>query len=49
MKHKIIGKLFDLEPEVRTTDAAAGVFRDVLRHKSGYTKDLGEMIMPKSI
>ncbi|KAF5458195.1 hypothetical protein F2P56_022249 [Juglans regia] len=47
--HKMVGKLSDLEPEVRTTEATTWVFRDVLGHKSGYAKGLGEMIIPESI
>lgn len=38
---QMVGKLFDIEPEQRTTDAKAFVFREVLRQQEGYARGLG--------
>ncbi|XP_035543151.1 uncharacterized protein LOC108990421 [Juglans regia] len=45
---KMVDKLDDLEPERRTEDAAASVFREVLGHRPGYARGLGEMVIPES-
>ncbi|KAF5447811.1 hypothetical protein F2P56_033333 [Juglans regia] len=45
---KMVGKLDDLEPEKCTDDAAASVFREVLGHRPGYARGLGEMVIPES-
>ncbi|XP_040994360.1 uncharacterized protein LOC121240904 [Juglans microcarpa x Juglans regia] len=45
---KMVGKLDDLEPERRTDEAAANVFREVFGHRLGYARGLGEMVIPKS-
>lgn len=36
------------KPERRTEDIAASLFRVVLRHRPGYARGLGEMVIPKS-
>ncbi|KAG6722725.1 hypothetical protein I3842_03G174300 [Carya illinoinensis] len=44
----MVGKLDNLEPEQRTDETAAGVFREVLGHRPGYSRGLGEMVIPES-
>ncbi|XP_041001690.1 uncharacterized protein LOC121247400 [Juglans microcarpa x Juglans regia] len=44
----MVGKLDNLEPDKRTDEAAAGVFREVLGHRPGYARGLGEMVIPES-
>ncbi|KAF5475855.1 hypothetical protein F2P56_007617 [Juglans regia] len=44
----MVAKLDQLEPENRTKEAAAEIFREVLGHRPGYVRGLGEMVMPKS-
>ncbi|KAF5459612.1 hypothetical protein F2P56_019549 [Juglans regia] len=36
------------KPDKRTDEAAAGVFREVLGHRPGYARGLGEMVIPES-
>ncbi|XP_035545549.1 uncharacterized protein LOC118348288 [Juglans regia] len=45
---KMVDKLDDLDPEQRTSQAAASVFREVLGHRPGYARGLGEMVIPES-
>ncbi|XP_042969119.1 uncharacterized protein LOC122301810 [Carya illinoinensis] len=42
------GRLDGLEPEQRCDEAAASVFREVLGHRPGYARGLGEMVIPES-
>ncbi|XP_042958209.1 uncharacterized protein LOC122293818 [Carya illinoinensis] len=42
------GRLDGLEPEERSGEAAATVFREVLGHRPGYARGLGEMVIPES-
>ncbi|XP_042972229.1 uncharacterized protein LOC122304190 [Carya illinoinensis] len=42
------GRLDGLEPEQRNDEAAATVFREVLGHRPGYARGLGEMVIPES-
>ena len=42
------GRLDGLEPEQRCGEAAASVFREVLGHRPGYARGLGEMVIPES-
>ncbi|XP_042963797.1 uncharacterized protein LOC122297717 [Carya illinoinensis] len=44
----MVGKLDTLEPEQRTSEAAAGVFKEVLGSRPGYARGLGEMVIPES-
>ncbi|XP_042972691.1 uncharacterized protein LOC122304482 [Carya illinoinensis] len=44
----MVSKLDTLEPEQRTDERIAGVFREVLGHRPGYARGLGEMIIPES-
>ncbi|XP_041025145.1 uncharacterized protein LOC121265544 [Juglans microcarpa x Juglans regia] len=45
---KMVSKLDDIEPEQRTDKAAASVFREILGHRPGYARGLGEMVIPES-
>ncbi|XP_042971138.1 uncharacterized protein LOC122303422 isoform X2 [Carya illinoinensis] len=45
---EMVEKLNGLEPEQRTNDVAASVFREVLGSRPGYARGLGEMIIPES-
>lgn len=45
---KMQGRMDGLEPEQRTDEAAATVFREVLGHRPGYARGLGEMVIPES-
>ncbi|XP_041020384.1 probable acyl-[acyl-carrier-protein]--UDP-N-acetylglucosamine O-acyltransferase, mitochondrial [Juglans microcarpa x Juglans regia] len=42
------GRLDGLGPEQRGDEAAATVFREVLGHRPGYARGLGEMVIPES-
>ncbi|KAF5447889.1 hypothetical protein F2P56_033406 [Juglans regia] len=42
------GRLDGLGPEQRSDEAAATVFREVLGHRPGYARGLGEMVIPES-
>ncbi|XP_041026901.1 uncharacterized protein LOC121267090 [Juglans microcarpa x Juglans regia] len=44
----MVGKLDNLEPDKRTDEAAAGVFREVLGRRPGYARGMGEMVIPES-
>ncbi|XP_042975628.1 uncharacterized protein LOC122307079 [Carya illinoinensis] len=41
-------KLDEIQPEERTDEAAKVIFRDVLGHRSGYTRGLGGSIIPEN-
>ena len=41
-------RLDGLGPEQRSDEAAATVFREVLGHRPGYARGLGEMVIPES-
>ncbi|XP_042962028.1 uncharacterized protein LOC122296414 isoform X1 [Carya illinoinensis] len=43
---KMVEKLNEMQPEERTKEAAAAVFREVLGRRSGYERGLGEKVMP---
>ncbi|XP_042975470.1 uncharacterized protein LOC122306951 [Carya illinoinensis] len=45
---EMTGRLDGLEPEQRNDEAAATVFREVLGHRPGYARGLGEMVIPES-
>ncbi|XP_035540948.1 uncharacterized protein LOC108989616 [Juglans regia] len=45
---EMVGKMDGLEPEQRTDEAAASVFREVLGQRPGYARGLGEMVIPES-
>ncbi|XP_042940150.1 uncharacterized protein LOC122275235 [Carya illinoinensis] len=48
-KHnEMVAKYFKLEPEKQTKDVAASIFREVLGHRPGYARGLGEMVIPES-
>ncbi|XP_041007910.1 uncharacterized protein LOC121265872 [Juglans microcarpa x Juglans regia] len=42
------GRLDGLGPEQRSDEAAATIFREVLGHRPGYARGLGEMVIPES-
>ncbi|KAF5465368.1 hypothetical protein F2P56_015382 [Juglans regia] len=44
----MVGKLDTLEPEKQTDEIATGVFKEVLGHRPGYARGLGEMVIPES-
>ena len=41
-------KMSELEPEKRTNEAAATIFKEVLGQRSGYVRGLSEMVIPES-
>ncbi|XP_042974305.1 uncharacterized protein LOC122305925 [Carya illinoinensis] len=45
---EMVERLDGLEPEQRTNEAAATVFREVLGSRPGYSRGLGEMVIPNS-
>ncbi|KAF5481746.1 hypothetical protein F2P56_002375 [Juglans regia] len=45
---QMVEKMEGMEPEQRTEEAAASVFREVLGHRPGYARGLGEMVIPTS-
>ncbi|XP_040998229.1 uncharacterized protein LOC121244254 [Juglans microcarpa x Juglans regia] len=45
---QMVDKMEGMEPEQRTDEAAASVFREVLGHRPGYARGLGEMVIPTS-
>ncbi|XP_042985669.1 uncharacterized protein LOC122314255 [Carya illinoinensis] len=45
---EMVERLDGLEPEQRTNEAAATVFREVLGSRPGYSRGLGEMVIPDS-
>ncbi|KAG6696547.1 hypothetical protein I3842_09G153200 [Carya illinoinensis] len=47
-KKDMVSKLDTLEPEQRTEERIAGVFREVLVHRPGYARGLEEMIILES-
>ncbi|XP_042951939.1 uncharacterized protein LOC122289083 [Carya illinoinensis] len=47
-KKEMVEKMNSLEPEKRTEESVAAIFREVLGHKAGYAKGLGEMVIPES-
>ncbi|KAG6620663.1 hypothetical protein I3842_Q055100 [Carya illinoinensis] len=48
-KHnEMVAKYSKLEPEKQTKDVAASIFREVLGHRPGYARGLGEMVIPES-
>ncbi|XP_042990753.1 uncharacterized protein LOC122317798 [Carya illinoinensis] len=46
--NEMVRKMDGLEPEQRNDEAAASVFREVLGHRPGYARGLGEMVIPES-
>lgn len=44
----MVAKLSELEPEKQTKEVAAAIFREVLGHRLGYERGLGEMVIPES-
>ncbi|KAF5465369.1 hypothetical protein F2P56_015382 [Juglans regia] len=46
--YDMVGKLDTLEPEKQTDEIATGVFKEVLGHRPGYARGLGEMVIPES-
>lgn len=42
------GRLDGLGPEERNDEAAVSIFREVLGHRPGYARGLGEMVIPES-
>ncbi|XP_040997679.1 uncharacterized protein LOC121243625 [Juglans microcarpa x Juglans regia] len=45
---QMVDKMEGMEPEQRTEEAAASVFRELLGHRPGYARGLGEMVIPTS-
>ncbi|KAF5464478.1 hypothetical protein F2P56_014552 [Juglans regia] len=46
--NEMIAMMDAKEPENHTDDAAAAIFREVLDHRSGYSKGLGHSFIPES-
>ncbi|XP_035549598.1 uncharacterized protein LOC118349385 [Juglans regia] len=46
--NEMAAKMAKLEPEKRTKEAAATIFKEVLGHRPGYVRGLGEMVIPES-
>ncbi|KAG6730018.1 hypothetical protein I3842_01G058900 [Carya illinoinensis] len=46
--NEMVSKMDGLEPEQRNDEAASIVFREVLGHRPGYARGLGEMVIPES-
>ncbi|XP_035539745.1 uncharacterized protein LOC118344058 [Juglans regia] len=46
--NEMVAKMAELEPEKRTKEAAATIFKEVLGHRPGYVRGLGEMVIPES-
>lgn len=49
LKNQMVKNINAIEPENRTNETATIVFREVLSHRSGYTRELGEMAMLESL
>ncbi|KAF5457819.1 hypothetical protein F2P56_021896, partial [Juglans regia] len=47
-KNQMVEKLNAMELENRTKEAVAVVFREVLGNRPGYSRGLGEMVMPET-
>lgn len=48
VQKRMQSRLDVLEPEQRTDEVASTVFREVLGHRPGYARGLGEMVIPES-
>lgn len=48
MQKEMVGKIDGLDLEQCTDEAATSVFREVLGHRPGYVRGLGEMVIPES-
>ncbi|XP_042982960.1 uncharacterized protein LOC122312424 isoform X2 [Carya illinoinensis] len=46
--NEMVSKMDGLEPDQRNDEAASIVFREVLGHRPGYARGLGEMVIPES-
>ncbi|XP_040993047.1 uncharacterized protein LOC121239789 [Juglans microcarpa x Juglans regia] len=47
-RNEMVQKMNAKEPEDRTDEAVATIFREVLGHRSGYSRGMGHSVMPES-
>ena len=47
-QNQMVEKMNAKQPDARTDDAAATIFREVLGHRPGYSRGLGHSVMPES-
>ncbi|XP_042958330.1 uncharacterized protein LOC122293934 [Carya illinoinensis] len=46
--NQMVEKMNAKEPDARTDEAAANIFREVLGHRPGYSRGMGHSVMPES-
>ncbi|XP_042963674.1 uncharacterized protein LOC122297630 [Carya illinoinensis] len=46
--NQMVEKMNAKEPDTRTDEAAANIFREVLGHRPGYSRGMGHSVMPES-